>query len=236
MQTSVRIASLFAGPVRPLERPGHAPVPSGIAKDAQRGPLRLTVHGFEGDEQGDKVYHGGPEKAVHHYASEHYARWGTHWPDSLVPLAPGAFGENFATSRMSEREVCIGDIVRAGSALLQVSQGRQPCWRLNRRIGRMDAALAMQRSGATGWYYRVLEEGVVAPGDGIGLVARPHPGWPLARLMGALFPLDPAAPGLRREWEAAAALAALTASWKATFARRLETGRIEDWSRRLDEA
>jgi MOSC domain-containing protein YiiM len=229
---NVVIDALFTGSVQPL---GDPPVPSGIAKTARAGPVRLSAHGFDGDAQGDAVYHGGPEKAVHHYAAEHYAAWRARWPGSPVPLVPGAFGENVATSGMTEADVCIGDVVRAGSALLQVSQGRQPCWKLNRRFGRADAALAMQRSGATGWYYRVLEEGVVAAGDALVLLDRPCPDWPLDRLIRALFPADGAAPDLAGEWRRAAALAPLAPNWRAAFARRVETGRIEDWSRRLAE-
>jgi MOSC domain-containing protein YiiM len=152
-----------------------------------------------------------------------------------VPLVPGAFGENVTTHGMTERDVCIGDVYRAGTALLQVSQGRQPCWKLNRRFERPDAALSMQRSGATGWYYRVLQEGAIAPGDALVLVERPCPDWPLDRLIRALFPADAAAPGLADEWGRAASLAPLAPNWRTAFARRVGTGRIEDWSRRLAE-
>lgn len=235
MHAPVPIATLFTGPARPLARAGHAPVPSGIAKAPQAQPVFLSACGFEGDEQGDRVYHGGPEKAVHHYAAEHYGLWRARWPDSLVAPAPGAFGENVSTLGMGEDNVHIGDIYRVGAALLQVSQGRQPCWRLNRRIGRADAALQMQQSGATGWYYRVLEPGLVARGDRFELLERPCPDWPLARLIQALFPADAAAPGLADEWRLAAALGPLSANWQGAFARRLASGAIEDWSRRLAE-
>ena len=232
---TVRIAALFAGPARPLPRPGHDPVMSGIAKDRQDRGVFLSATGLQGDEQGDPVYHGGPEKALHQYAAEHYALWRERWPDSLVALAPGAFGENVSTTGMTEASVCIGDVYRLGGATVQVSQGRQPCWRLNRRVGRADAALGMQRSGATGWYYRVLEAGIVAAGDRFELLDRHCPDWPLARLIGALFPAGPVTPALIGEWALAARLGPLTANWKETFARRVATGSVEDWSRRLVE-
>lgn len=231
----VRIDALFIGPARPLAREGMAPVPSGIVKTAQQGPLQLSFQGLAGDEQGDTVFHGGPEKALHHYASEHYAQWRLRYPDSPVALEAGAFGENLSTAGMTERSVCIGDIYRLGSALLQVSQGRQPCWKLNRRLADPGAALAMQLSGATGWYYRVLGEGSIARGDVLELIERPCPAWPMARLIDALFAADPAAPGLQEEWREASCLAPLTANWKTTFARRVQSGRIEDWTRRLVE-
>lgn len=234
--TAATIALLSTGPARPLAGAGRAPVASGIDKAPRTGRVWLSIDGLEGDEQGDRSYHGGPEKALHHYAAEHYARWRTQWPDSAIPPAPGAFGENVSTSGMTERTVCIGDVYRAGTALLQVSQGRQPCWKLNRRIGRPDAALDMQVSGATGWYYRVLQPGALAAGDRMELIERPCPGWPLARLVRALYPPDLAHAGLAQEWARAAGLAPLSANWRETFARRLATGRIEDWTRRLHEA
>lgn len=235
MQPAVRVTALFTGPAQPLARPGHPPVPSGIAKSAQVGPLRLYVTGFEGDEQGDRVYHGGPEKAVHHYPSEHYAMWRMRFPASPVTPAPGAFGENVSTTGMTEQDVCIGDTYRVGTALLQVSQGRQPCWKLNRRLDHPDAAFIVQQSGATGWYYRVLETGVLARGDRLDLLDRPCPDWPLARLIRALFPSDADPSSLRAEWRLAAALGPLSANWRQTFLRRVESGRIEDWGRRLTE-
>jgi MOSC domain-containing protein YiiM len=232
---TARIDELFLGPARPLARPGHPDVASGIAKLPQAEPVRLTAAGLDGDEQGDPVWHGGPEKALHHYAAEHYPLWRTRYPDSLVPLQPGAFGENVSSTGMTERTVCIGDIYRIGGALVQVSQGRQPCWRLNRRLGSDDAALAMQTAGCTGWYYRVLEEGMLARHDPIVLVERPCPAWPLARLIAALYPADRDAPMLQDEWHAASQLAPLAPNWRATFARRAGTGLIEDWTRRLHE-
>lgn len=233
---TVSIAALFVGPARPLLRVGHDPVMSGIAKARRNGGVFLSATGLEGDEQGDPVYHGGPEKALHQYAAEHYALWGERWPDSLVALAPGAFGENVSTVGMTEASVRIGDVYRLGGAIVQVSQGRQPCWKLNRRVGRADAALGMQRSGATGWYYRVLEAGIVASGDCFELLEMPCPEWPLARLIEALFPAGPVTPALAGEWALASRLAPLSANWKETFARRAATCMIEDWSRRLVEA
>lgn len=229
------LASLFIGRARPLARAGHPDVPSGIVKLPQSGALRLTVHGLEGDEQGDRVFHGGPEKAVHHYAAEHYAFWRGQYPHSPVQMLPGVFGENFSTLGMTESTVCIGDVYAVGSALLQVSQGRQPCWKLNRLLQREDAASNMQRSGATGWYYRVLREGLVAAGDQLLLVERPNPAWPMQRLIQALFPESAVTPSLVAEWRQAAELKQLTVNWQNTFTRRVQQLQLEDWSRRLTE-
>ncbi|SDH56659.1 MULTISPECIES: MOSC domain-containing protein [unclassified Duganella] len=228
---SVLIQSLLVGKARPLPRDGHADVLSGIVKLPQDGKVWLSINGLQGDEQGDRAYHGGPEKALHHYAAEHYPHWRSLYADGPVEMVAGAFGENISTVGMTERDVCVGDVYRVGSALLQVSQGRQPCWKLNRLLRRDGAALAMQESGATGWYYRVLQEGWLGRGDGLELVERPQPAWPMARLISVLF--SPAL--LRDEWRQAAEIAQLTSNWRTTFSRRLQTGQVEDWVRRLLE-
>ncbi|MBV7536448.1 MOSC domain-containing protein [Duganella sp. sic0402] len=225
------IDALFIGKAKPLPRNGHADVASGIVKTLQAGKVWLSFNGLQGDEQGDRMYHGGPEKAVHHYAAEHYAHWRAQYPDSPVPMRPGAFGENISSTGMTEQNVFIGDVYRVGSALAQVSQGRQPCWKLNRLLQREDAALAMQHSGATGWYYRVLQEGWIGSGDTLELVARPQPEWPMARLISALFGVDT----LPDEWRQAAQIEQLSANWCTTFTRRTESLQIEDWTRRLRE-
>lgn len=228
------IAALLTGRARPINAAGAAEVLSGIGKQARQGALWLALDGLESDEQGDRVYHGGPEKALHHYAAEHYPYWRARYPDSPVPYAAGAFGENVSTLGMSEREVHVGDVFRVGQTLVQVSQGRQPCFRVNLRFGRPDAALALQASGYTGWYYRVLREGWLAAGDVFELVDRPCPDWPLARAIAAMFPHDVHAPGLREEWLAASTLAPLAARWRTTLERRLASGQIEDWNPRLN--
>nr|WP_315260504.1 MOSC domain-containing protein [uncultured Duganella sp.] len=228
---SATIQTLFMGKARPLAREGHADVLSGIVKAPQDGKVWLSLNGLNGDEQGDRTYHGGPEKALHHYASEHYAYWRSLYLDSPVAMVAGAFGENISTVGMTEQNVFIGDVYRLGSALVQVSQGRQPCWKLNRLLRRDGAALAMQTSGATGWYYRVLQEGWIGSGDRLVLLERPQPEWPMTRLISALF----SSQLLLDEWRQASAIAQLTPNWRATFSRRVQSGQIEDWMRRLVE-
>lgn len=151
--------ALLTGRARPFTRPGSR---SGIAKSPRDGALRVTPVGLEGDEQGDLRVHGGVEKAIHHYPREHYAAWIAELGEHPLLMQAGAFGENFSTSGWSEADVCLGDRVRAGTALLEVSQGRMPCWKLNDRFEVAGMSLRVQESGRTGWYYRVLEEGVAA--------------------------------------------------------------------------
>lgn len=235
MNTETLIEAIFVGRARSLGNEGQASVLSGIVKQRCEAAVRLSFEGLDGDEQADLRLHGGAEKAVHHYPGEHYELWRSVYPASAIPLVPGAFGENISTFGMTERTVCIGDVYRSGSALLQVSQGRQPCWKLNRLLNEREAALMMQTSCATGWYYRVLEEGALAPYEALALVDRPCPAWTMERLISALFPSDPSAPELLDEWRQASSIRELTSRWQMTFARRVQLGAIEEWTHRLYE-
>lgn len=218
------VDAFFIGGLAPL---GPRGVPSGIDKQPASGPQAVTTLGLEGDHQGDTRHHGGPEKALHHYPRDHYAAWRQ---DGIEAAAPG-FGENISTLGMTEAGICIGDVYRLGSSTLQVSQGRQPCWRLNARFRRDDMAYLVQKSGRTGWYYRVLEEGTVSPGDMLTLRHRPQPQWSLARVIELLYTKT-------LDMEALAALAdlpELAASWRELAARRIATQAVESWDRRLND-
>ena len=218
---------VLTGPVAPL--PGSDRT-SGIDKHPVTGPVSLGPEGFAGDEQADRRVHGGPEKAVHHYPRDHYPVWQAELGPLPVLDAPGAFGENISTQGLTEAGVAVGDIFRLGSALLQVSQGRQPCWKLSFRFGIKNMARRVQDSGRTGWYYRVLQPGTVAPGDRLVLIDRVAPEWTLHRLWHALY-VDRMN---LTELQGIAALDVLAEGWRRHAQRRVETGRVEDWSRRLE--
>lgn len=226
MSTIVR--AVLVGKVAPLGRHG---VPSGIDKQPVEGAVAITTIGLSGDAQGDSRHHGGPEKAIHHYPFDHYARWRAGHPELATRLAePGAFGENISTDRMTEADVCIGDVYRLGTALVQVSQGRQPCWRLNERFDNPRMARRVQESGRTGWYYRVLEAGHVAAGETISLVERPAEDWTLERILHVFYRDTLNAESLARLAE----LPQLAASWRTLARRRLDSRTVENWSRRLE--
>ena len=224
------IAAILAGRVRPF---GPKGVPSGIAKAIVSGPVRITKLGFDIDEQGDPKHHGGPEKALHHYPRDHYPAWretlAAQGGDTAVLDRPGAFGENLSTQGLTEADICIGDRFRIGTALVEVSQARQPCWKLNHRFGYAAMSRSVQDSGRTGWYYRVIEEGEVAAGDRLVLVARPHPQWSLQRLLHVLY-VD------RLNFAALAEmveLAPLAQSWRKLARQRVADHVVEDMERRL---
>lgn len=145
---------------------------SGFAKDPVNGPVRLRAEQLDGDGQADRTNHGGPDKAVCVYPHAHYAGWE---PLLGAPLPPGAFGENLTVSGAEEADVCIGDAYRLGTALVQVSQPRSPCWKLARHWNVKDLAVRVQRTGRTGWYFRVLHEGELQRGDALELLDRLHP-------------------------------------------------------------
>lgn len=219
--------TVLVGSVAPLGPGGPA---SGIDKRVIAGPWRITQLGIAGDAQGDLKHHGGPEKALHQYPREHCAAWAAEIGAHPLLDRPGGFGENLSTTGWTEAEICIGDIVRFGAALLQVSQGRQPCFKLNLRFGRADMARAVQRTGRTGWYWRVLEEGEAREGDALVIINRPQPTWPLLRLIMLLYHTT----GDRDGLAAMAALPELADGWRTLAARRLASKRVEDWSKRLN--
>jgi len=227
MNRAVTVDHVLVGQPVPFGPNGE---PSAIDKRPVPGPVPVTATGLGGDGQGDRRHHGGAEKAVHQYPRDHYAAWAAKDP-TLAPRlqAPGAFGENVSAQGLTEDGVCIGDVFRLGSAVVQVSQARQPCWRLNVRFATRRMARAVQATGRTGWYYRVLEPGELSPGDALALLERPRPEWPLSRLLDVLY-----RDRLNREALAAmAALPELAESWRSLAARRLERGEVEDWQRRL---
>ncbi len=160
---------------------------SAIRKSAVAGPVRVTWLGLVGDEQADPRFHGGPDKALHHYAFDHYTLWAERAPNHPKLIAPGAFGENISTLGLTEDTVCIGDRFRLGTALVEVSQPRQPCWKQGHVMEWTTLPKMMVREAKSGWYYRVIEEGIVAAGDAMTREARPHPEWPVARVFGLVM-------------------------------------------------
>ncbi|WP_458095091.1 MOSC domain-containing protein [Roseomonas sp. WA12] len=227
------ISAVLVGRAVPFGRPGAR---SAIVKREIEGPVAIGPLGLDGDEQSDLRHHGGPEKAVHLYSLDHYGVWRDELSASDAALGalagPGAFGENLAVVGADERNICVGDVWRAGTALLQVSQGRQPCWKLDDRFGVRGMAQQIQTSLRTGWYCRVLRPGSLRAGDAMILEERPNPAWTLSRLLRLLYVKTLDQEGL----EAVAALPELAQGWRSLAERRLARGEVEDWRARLEGA
>ncbi len=219
--------AMFAGKPAPLGERGEL---SAIGKTSLAPPWTISLNGLVGDEQADPVHHGGPDKALHHYARDHYPAWALEVPAMGARLAQApAFGENISTLGLTENDVCIGDVVRLGVVCLQIAQGRQPCWKLNARFGVPDLARRVQTTGRTGWYYRVLEPGRIEPGTAFVLEDRPQPDWLLSRVIALLYTRTEAYDDLA----ALSRLPQLAEGWRQLAARRVANRRTEDWSARL---
>ena len=178
----VPIQAILTGKARPF----RGDETSAIAKRPVAEAVAVDAMGLAGDEQADRTVHGGIDKAIHHYPADHYDWWRGQLGDAPLLDAPGAFGENISTLGLDEHTVCLGDRFRLGTALIEVSQARQPCWKLDHRFGVKGVMAKVVASRRTGWYYRVLEPGMVQAGDTLALVDRPYPDWPLASLFGLL--------------------------------------------------
>ncbi|MEK7668013.1 MAG: MOSC domain-containing protein [Gemmatimonadota bacterium] len=149
---------------------GKGEVLSGIRKLPVMGRVRVGALGLDGDAQADLKVHGGPDQAVYAYSRDHYARWAGEL--ARDDLAPGSFGENLTVEGMLETDVRIGDVYQVGSARLQVTKPRSPCFKLAAWTGLPTFPKLFLASGRTGFYLRVLEEGEVGAGDAIALVRR----------------------------------------------------------------
>jgi MOSC domain-containing protein YiiM len=161
------------------EDPFDRPWTSGFFKEPVPGAVRVTQAGLVGDGVADRVNHGGPDKAVLVYSADHYPGWADEL--GVRPLPVGAFGENLTALGLTEDDVCIGDEWACGEVRFEVSQPRQPCWKLARRWRIKNLPARVVDSGRSGWYLRVLAEGEIVAGLPFTLVHRPNPEWTVRR-------------------------------------------------------
>ena len=161
---------------------------TGFYKQPVEGSVRLSRLGLDGDAVADKRFHGGPDKAVLCYAAENYASWQSEYPD--LDFSEGGFGENLTVERLTEADVFIGDTYQIGDCRVQVSQPRQPCWKISRRWGEKSLTKQVASTGRTGWYLRVVVEGSLRQGDAFELLDRPNPEWSVSNANDVLFGRD----------------------------------------------
>jgi len=165
------LVSVNVGLPRLVMRDGE-PVSTGIFKAPVEGRVMLRTLNIDGDRQADLSVHGGPSKAVYAYPSEHYPYWKQKLPEMELPF--GMFGENFTTIGLLESEINIGDKFRVGAAEIMVTEPRMPCYKLGLKFGRSDIIRMFLQSGRSGFYFAVLQEGEVGPGDRFELIES-HP-------------------------------------------------------------
>lgn len=207
------LLSLQVGRPRELGTPGtreplDKPWVSGFYKEPITGPVDLTLFNLEGDEQADLENHGGRDKAICCYAAEHYPSWRAAL--QLPEMPYGAFGENFTLADVNEETICLGDQFTIGTATVEVSQPRQPCWKLGRRWRIKELPAVVIETGRTGWYLRVIQPGTVEAGQELKLLTRPFPAWTIERANDIFYrgKHDVAAT------EALAKVSALAESWR----------------------
>lgn len=217
---------LRAGKIKPAF--SKSGMTSGIYKMPLAGPVQIAKGGIVGDEHA-YVPHRHPDKAIHHYSSAHYPEWRKELPASAHLFRPGAFGENLFSEELDETKLCIGDKIAVGEVVLELSEPRSPCYKLNHRFEVKNMANRTQMLLRSGWLYRVLEPGTVYPGDMIRLLERPRPDWTVARVMYYLF--------VERDnvemMKAIITLPALGEEIRGKFEKRLNKGQAEDQSGRM---
>ena len=176
----------------------------------------LTTNGFEGDGVANTRYHGGPDKAVCVYSASHYPYWKS---ELGKPLPRVAFGENLTVAELAEEQLCIGDVLKLGDALVQVTQPRQPCGTLAKRLGCDDLVERVIRTGRCGFYLRVLREGLVQPTERLAIIERDPHRVSVARAPRVRHLSEDGRAGL----DQVLAVPALSVSWRETLSRRRAT-------------
>ena len=220
----VEILSLNVGKPKEMDF-GKKSVSTGIFKEPISQTVFLSSRNFTGDGQGDLVHHGGVHKAVCVYPHEHYS----HWERVLERTLPyGAFGENLTLTGMTEEDVCIGDSFQLGEAMVQVSQPRQPCFKLALVYERKDLPLLVQDTGFTGFYFRVLREGLVSPMDTLIPLTRQVHAISVSEANRLMHHDKQDLEGVRRLLE----VEELSPSWRKTFEKRV-AGQNVDTSERI---
>jgi MOSC domain-containing protein YiiM len=208
------LRAIFVGGLSPLPPEGQ---PTGIFKRPVES-AEITPAGLVGDHQADRRFHGGPGKAVHHYAAESYARLAADHPALAAALVPGSLGENLSTRGWTEDNVHLGDVFRIGPVRLQVSQPRSPCWKINHRFGVDDLSRGIAAAAITGWYYRVLVPGRVAVGDPVERMEQEADPISISRFWQVVLAHRPDPKDLAR----IAASGGLDAAWRAKIAKRMD--------------
>lgn len=218
-----RISGLYLGDQVQM----HGEIASGIAQKHKAELLSVSFNQIKGNSVADNIHHGGLDRVLHHFPREHYGQY-RRWDLMSAFFDAPSMGENISTVGLSESDIHIGDIVQIGDVMLQVTQPRSPCFKLNIQFGHQDFAFAMQQSALCGWFYKVLSEGDIHTSDAIELVERVSD-ISVAEAMKIYFLPEYDA----LQYERLLNAPALAQSWVESLTKRLNHQRIEDWQMRL---
>jgi len=183
-----KILGLFQGEIKTL---GPGAVKSAIIKDQVSTPVHISLTQFGSDQISDLKHHGGKLRVVHQYVSEHYQQWRKLFPANSELFNPGSFGENLSSQGVSEKDICIGDIIEVGDCLLQVTEPRRPCGTLNIRYGNHHFLEKLMQTTFYGWFYQVIRPGQITAGQTGKIVQRTHPELTLETTIRAVFGPSP---------------------------------------------
>lgn len=190
------------------EDPNQRPWFSGFMKTKVSGSVEVTLTGIQGDGQADLKNHGGPDKAILCYNASHFSFWAKIFPHADV--SGGMFGENLTIDSMPEDEVCIGDTFAIGNVVVQVTQPRQPCWKLGRRWNEPTLPKLVVKNGFCGWYLRVITAGIIEAGQDYQSIERPNPEWTVRRAHETMYRKDASTTDLKE----LANLPELSSAWQ----------------------
>ena len=227
MQSKHYLTNIYCGKV--AERYG---IETAIDKHPIYTRLHLSLEGLAGDECGDKYHHGGLDRALHQYPSEHYAYWQEKYGDTYAEKvnwqAPG-MGENLSSIGMTEKNVYLGDRYQWGEAIIEVSQPRSPCFKLNKRWAIESLSVDMQGISRCGWLYRIIQPGMVSVDDPLKLITRVTNAMTINAVCETFFgdPLN------KDKLLALREQSTLSESWMDKILQRLANNEVENWNLRL---
>lgn len=224
MQSKHYLTNVYCGKV--AERYGMA---TAIDKDCVSTHIYLSYQGLTEDECGDTFHHGGVDRALHQYPIEHYAYWQEKYANQALQWQAPGMGENLSTTGMTEQNVCLGDRYQWGEAIIEVSQPRSPCFKLNKRWGIEAFSVAMQNSSRCGWLYRVIQPGMVSVNEPLLLLNRVDNAMTISAVCESFFgdPLNYTKLLALKQHKT------LSVSWLDKIEQRLVTNRVENWNFRL---
>ncbi|WP_019028663.1 MOSC domain-containing protein [Colwellia piezophila] len=223
MKTKHHLTNIYCGKV--AQRYG---IETAMNKQAVNIPLYLSVEGLAGDECADKEHHGGLDRALHQYPAEHYVYWQEKYADKAHWQAAG-MGENMSSIGMTEESVCLGDRYQWGEAIIEVSQPRSPCFKVNKRWGIEDLSINMQEASRCGWLYRVIQPGMVSVDEPLELISRVANAMTIGEVCETFFgdPLN------NEKLLTLKQQTSLADTWMDKIVHRLATNEVECWNFRL---